>query len=46
MQQRGELRVWWRERIGTSVLLTAALLAACDGKIGGSHRISTPSQTR
>ena len=36
MQQRGELPVWWRERVGTFVLLTAALLAACNGNIGNN----------
>ena len=36
MQQRGELRVWWRGRVGTSVLLTTALLAACNGSIGNN----------
>ena len=36
MQQRGELRVWWRDRVGTPVLLAAALLAACNGNIGNN----------
>jgi len=36
MQQRGELRVWWKGRVGTSVLLAATLLAACNGSIGNN----------
>ena len=37
MQQRGELRVWWRGiRGGTSVLLMAAAIAACNGKISNN----------
>jgi hypothetical protein len=40
MQQRGELRGWRESRGGTSILLltlTGALVAACNGNIGGHN---------
>ena len=36
MQQRGELHRWWGGARGTSVLLAAALIAACNGNIGSN----------
>jgi hypothetical protein len=35
MQQRGELRVWRKNAGTTSMLLAAALIAGCNGAIGG-----------